>query len=432
VSEPAGSDARVGLGSRLFAWLLPSVLLPLALPPEQRALAVAAYDALILLAFVLDARRLTRADLALRREAPRCSELGRPLSYTLVLENGSRDTLSVRLADDGEPETPSLGAGSLHLAPGTELSLHGSVLPRMRGVFTLGPAHAHLESRLGLARIARRLDAGQALNVLPAPSAPECLSPSTRRALGDLARGRSRGPRSPELAGCRALTPGDPPNTLDARKTARHGRPIVRTYEREHDDPLWLVLDTGRSMLRASDDPARPALLERAIQATLAVARATLSEGRAVGFVAFDAALGTLALPARGAARFGALRDRLARLHASTAPFDPDALYEALAPKLAGRCQVVLITALHADALIEPLARLSRALTRRHGLDVLVVGDALLRAGEHDDVYLRAARRDLAAAEAARLRTLGRAGASVLYFEDVPGPTPPRAAAEHP
>jgi uncharacterized protein (DUF58 family) len=432
VTERTAPAARVGLGSRLYAWLLPSVLLPLALPPEQRALAVAAYDAVVLLAFVLDARRLTRAELSLHRAAPRRSELGRPLSYTLLLENASRDALSVRLADDGEPEPPSLGGETLRIAPGAELSLDGSVLPRMRGMFTLGPAHAHVESRLGLARVARTLDAGHVLSVLPAPAAPERLSPSTRRAIGDLARGKSRGPRSAELAGCRALAPGDPPNTLDARKTARHGRPIVRTYEREHDDPLWLVLDTGRSMLRASDDPARPALLERAIQAALAVARATLTEGRAVGFVAFDAALGTLAPPGRGAARFGALRDQLARVQASTAPFDPDALYEELAPKLAGRCQVVLVTALHADALVEPLARLSRALTRRHGLDVLVVGDALLRAGDDDDVYLRAARRDLAAAEATRLRALGRAGASVLYFEDVPGRAHPHAAAKHP
>lgn len=52
-----------------------------------------------------------------------------------------------------------------------------------------------------------------------------------------------------EFERVREYVPGDDPRRIDAHATQRWGRPFVRTYVDEREQPVWFVLDLSASML---------------------------------------------------------------------------------------------------------------------------------------------------------------------------------------
>ena len=141
-----------------------------------------------------------------------------------------------------------------------------------------------------------------------------------------------------DYRGLRPYRPGDDPKDIHWRKSARLEAPVVREYERDASETLWICLDLGGE---AGSDPAE-ALVE--VAASLA-ARAEL-EGKRFAVVAGA----RVVMPGSGPGQLEAALDALARVdfHEDEPPPAP--------PIHASRCVLVSLTgrsaALYGDAYV--------------------------------------------------------------------------------
>ncbi len=126
-----------------------------------------------------------------------------------------------------------------------------------------------------------------------------------------------------EYRGLRPYRPGDDPRDVHWRTSARVGEPVVREYERDQAQALWLCLD-----LRAPD--AAEAVVATEIVAALA--DAAIRRGEPVGLLTADSRVS----PGSGGAQLEHILDELAR-----AQFRPDAPH--LVPPVPPR-ECVLVT----------------------------------------------------------------------------------------
>lgn len=129
----------------------------------------------------------------------------------------------------------------------------------------------------------------------------------------------------------RSLRPyqvGDDPRDVHWRTSARYPYPVVREYERDAAETLWIALD-----LRMADEEAG----EVAIETAAALSARTIERGERVALVTNDIVID----PATGGAQLDAILEALAR-----ARLRPDA--PPLEPPVA-RADCVLVTTTHAS-----------------------------------------------------------------------------------
>ena len=114
------------------------------------------------------------------------------------------------------------------------------------------------------------------------------------------------GPRG-EYRGLRGYRPGDDPKDIHWRTTARLGIPVVREYEQNVAETLWICLDTR-------GEPGDGA--EAAVETAAALGAKAFREGKRFGF----ASPGVTIDPGHGPGQLEAILDALARVE-----FDPHA-----------------------------------------------------------------------------------------------------------
>ena len=144
------------------------------------------------------------------------------------------------------------------------------------------------------------------VEVMPRPFAAYLLQPRGGRSHLMAAAGkpgRSRGEGN-ELRELREHQPGDPFRRIAWKASARRGRLLVRDYEREERDVVWILLDASVELW--SGPPGR-APLDLAIDEASSVAARHLARGDRVGLMIFGGGLnergpaGSKARPAQGA-----------------------------------------------------------------------------------------------------------------------------------
>jgi uncharacterized protein (DUF58 family) len=119
-----------------------------------------------------------------------------------------------------------------------------------------------------------------------------------------------------EYRSLRGYLPGDDPRDVHWRSTARRGMPVVREYERDSTDTLWICLD-----LRAPDGDAA----EVAVEIAASLAAQAAAENERFGLATNDAVVD----PGTGPGQMEAVLDTLARVRfrsaapALTPPTDP-------------------------------------------------------------------------------------------------------------
>jgi len=393
-------------------------LAPLAAREPGVLGAVLALDLALVALAALDARRAPGAA-ALRATR----EVRTPLTafarnrVTVRLRSGARRALSVEAADAPPPSFETSGHRALLLlARGGEAVLAYDAVPGARGRASFGDLHLRVRGPLGLAARDLRLPLAAEVDVFPdlgAGASPgEPLEAGARRARGG-AEGR-------EFASLRGYLPGDDVRAVDWKATARRGSPVVRTFQPERNQTVWLLLDCGRH-LSARHAGGRTAL-DHAVEAALALARAAAARGDRAGAILFGAEVRRVVAPEGGRTRLAPLAEALAAAQARLEESDPGAAFEALAARQRRRALVVLFTDLSDPDAVSLLAARAAAL-RRHLLLVAAVDDpelaaaAAARPGDLDGALARvAAERLLEEREQAarRLATLG------LRVEQVP------------
>ncbi len=222
-------------------------------------------------------------------EVELCNRDVRPVRFASLRAVASRE-----LEIDVEPSEGSIAAGAssrmrLHLrAPRVgRYCIHGLALE------VLGPP--------GLFEVPLAFASPMGVEVVPR-SAGVFVS-SARGGRSRLAAETGAAERRPgagtELYQLREHVSGDPFKRIAWKASARRGRLMVREFEREDRDVVWLVLDTPVELWAG---PPGTAALDRGVDEIAAIAERHLSRGDRVGLAVAGASTRTWLSPDRGAA----------------------------------------------------------------------------------------------------------------------------------
>ncbi len=221
----------------------------------------------------------------------------------------------------------------------------------------------------------------------------------------------------------RTYQPGDDLRSVDWKATARRGWPVVREWQPERNQTLWVLLDCGRNLAaRLEQDRTR---LDRAVEAALALARAAAERGDRTGLILFGAEVERVVPPEAGRTRLGPLAEALHLARSRPVEADFGAAFDALMARQRRRALVVVFTDLgdpEATALL--LAR-AAILRRRHLVALASIADpelaaaASARPASVADAFARAAAERILAEREGSERRLTAAGVTVIHAAGV-------------
>jgi uncharacterized protein (DUF58 family) len=296
-----------------------------------------------------------------------------PNRVELSLSNRAGRPLKLYLADAPPPELESKAhRRRLVLAPLETALVEYLAVPRRRGEVRFGDLHVRAHGPLGLASRQWQVPLARTVAVYPDLRG---LAAATGAERAEEGRARVRGlHEGREFAALRPYRPGDDLRSVDWKATARRGTPVVREWQPERNQTVWLLLDCGRQLsARLGDGRTK---LDHAVDAALAVARAAALRGDRAGAVLFGAEVGKVVLPGAGRAGLGALAGALYLAEPRLEEPDYGAAFDALSARQQRRSLVVLFTDLSdPDSDLALRARAAR-LARRHLLVLVAVADS--------------------------------------------------------
>ncbi len=400
---------------------------PLLGPGLAGVLTMVAWDATLLALLLLDWWRAPLGEpfsAERRLRLPLTAFCANPVSLRLRAAPGR--ALRLALADAPPPGFEAAGHRQALLlprraAPG-EVTIDYQVTPRSRGRHAFGDLHLRLLGPLGLCWRSSRLALGEEVSVYPdlglgtAASTELAVVPEPGRRGRDLRTGRSEGR---EFAALRAYQTGDDLRSVDWKATARRGWPVVRDWQPERNQTLWILLDCSRNLAaRLEQDRTR---LDRAVEAALALARAAAERGDRTGLILFGAEVERVVPAEAGRTRLGPLAEALHLARSRPVEADFGAAFDVLMARQRRRALVVLFTELNdPDATALLLAR-AGVLRRRHLVAVASIADpelveaASARPATAAEAFARAAAERLVDEREHSERRLSAAGVTVIH-----------------
>lgn len=237
---------------------------------------------------------------SVHRKVPRGVRAGRPATISYQLRNRRRHmpALALEISEAGLPGSAFVGS----VRGGAVVTARWRARFTHRGVYPLERLVLSTSFPFGLFR--KEIDVSAAAELVIWPSTDRKVREPV--ASGTLARRRASalvgvaGARG-EYRALRGYRPGDDPRDIHWRSTARRGEPVVREYEGDGGESLWICLDT-----RSHPGPRSEAALETA--AALA-ARAT-AKGERFGLALATGTVG----PGTGRPQLERVLDALARV----------------------------------------------------------------------------------------------------------------------
>jgi uncharacterized protein (DUF58 family) len=351
--------------SRVFvAAGLATLIVALSTASPRMAVGALVLDAATILAFLLDRRRAANLPLSASRVWPALLvqgvEAGVEVRFSaprglVVL---AREALHPALAEKPLRQR-------MHLVAGAETSWRYPLTPRRRGEHDVGPLTVRVLGPWGLAWAQRDLLPKERRRVYPQVRwegrVGRLLALAHRNELGQAPlRVHGGGTESYAL---REYRPGDPPNRIQWKVSARHQRLVSREEAWERGRRLVVLLDCARTM--ASMDGGR-SKLDHALAAALALTRVAASRGDRVTLLAFSDRVERLVRVRGGhhavSRAYAALFDLEARL------VEPsyDLAVEAVSSSEPRRAVVVLLTSVIDLVAAEVLREAVLTLRRRH------------------------------------------------------------------
>lgn len=166
-----------------------------------------------------------------------------------------------------------------------------------------------------------------------------------------------------EFDAMRDYVPGLDRRSVDWKHSARHRKLVCKEFKAERNHNIVLAFDTGYLMSEPLDGVAR---LDRAINASLLLAYASLREGDRVGIFGFDGQVRLYTEPVAGLQNFTRVQHAMAELEYRPEETNYTLGLTHLTARLKRRSLVVLMTdfidTVTAEMMVENLARL----TQRH------------------------------------------------------------------
>jgi uncharacterized protein (DUF58 family) len=366
----------IAFGSRFFILLAAGLLwLAPALRTPRFVYAMGAWDALVLLAWALDAWRLPKPEcLTVRRSWLAPPALAVDSETRLSLINTAATAIDAVIVD-AVPRQLRAEPPSIHVAcgPHEDAEAQYTILPRERGGISVGDAYVRYQSRFGLAERWARAAIAQRLIVYP--NLEEARRESmylvrSRQIEMERRTQRVRG-AGRSFEGLREHRDGDEFRDVCWTASARRGKLVTRIYETEKSQAIWIVLDAGR-LMRAR--VATVTKLDLAVNAALTLSRVALASGDRVGLLAYGRGIGHRLPAARGGAHLRQIIEQLAVVRAEESEADHLQAAARLLADQKRRGLIVWITDVPDSAMTPDVVTAAAALMSRHLVLFVAIG----------------------------------------------------------
>jgi uncharacterized protein (DUF58 family) len=315
-------------------WLLAIGLL-FALPGFFRATwgyGMLVWDALVLLAVILDGSRLPAAQqITIERSWSNVPALDSETEIQLAAEHRAETILECKLIDDlPDALVASPSTRSLRVFPRVRAALRYKIEPRERGDVQAGAVYIRYASPLGLVERWAMAPLEQPVRVYPAlrqGEDQEIFLARGRQIDLQLRRARERG-LGRDFESLREYLEGDDLRDVCWTATARRGQLITRRYQTERSQAVWIVLDAGRLLRgRIVDNALNPdrrghSKLDYACSTAVALAQLALFSGDRVGLLVYGQHVQQRVLPNRGHAHLRQIVEALAQARAESSEAD--------------------------------------------------------------------------------------------------------------
>jgi uncharacterized protein (DUF58 family) len=380
-----------------------------------------AWDAGLLLLAVYDAARSFRGPgLSIDRIAGRTLSLGGANRLGWQVENRSLWPAALVLRDDLPVEFEvSRRRVPVRVPAGGEAVAWYHARPERRGQYVLGDVHGRRLSRWGLVVHQFRVERSDEVRVYPNlmdVARYHLLARQHRRQQFGLTPTALAGEGS-ELESLRPYRPGDRPQRIHWKATARRYEPVSKDYQLERSQNVLLVLDAGRLMSVRLNGLSR---LDYSINAALMLAHVALRQGDRVGLLAFAGEIQAYVPPRGGRGTFQSVLDALYNLEATLSQPDYDRACRYLALRNRRRSLLLVFTEMPDRESCEPLPSYLARFARRHvAVTVSLTDPAVIAAADQPvtgvhPAYSRAVAAQLLTERSLALHALRRQGVTVL------------------
>ncbi len=319
VSAPAAHRSRLSFGLTrrtllLFLagtlWLVPGFFIP------KIAWGMSAWDLVLLLAVILDARRLPppRKIVVERvwRNAPALAneteiEIRLTQQGAMILRCTATDDLTVALV-----ESPP--AINLDLYPNGQSNARYHFIPRERGDHNIGYVYLRYRTAsLGLVERWAFADLRQQVRVYPTirTTSEQSLFLTRSKQIELQQRLQQQRGLGRDFESLRDYREGDDLRDICWTATARRGTPVTRQYQTEKSQPVWLLMDAGRLMQARTSQYTK---LDYATTTALALSQLALASGDRVGLLAYGNMIQQRVGLGRGAPQLRQLMESLAQV----------------------------------------------------------------------------------------------------------------------
>jgi uncharacterized protein (DUF58 family) len=301
--------------------------------------------------------------------------LGRAASVSVVVRSGCGRALRVRAglempADLGlDPDEPLVDLP----ADGGGARLAWRAMPRRRGSFPWETLHLEARSPWDLWTVRWSLALTGELRVYPD------LRSEGRQVSALFMRRSSVGARLQRMVGrgrefekLREYLPGDGYDEIHWKATAKRGHPVTKVFQVERTQEVYAVIDASRLSGREAGAPLGgpdglvPTLLERQINASLALALAAERQRDLFGLVAYADTPRKFLRARSGAAHFQACREAMVALQSEPVSPDLREVCTFLRARLTKRALLMFLVSLDDPALAEAFVDAVQLIARHH------------------------------------------------------------------
>ena len=241
-----------------------------------------------------------------------------PLKYkiknemTVVVRNNGGRSVCLELKDEAPPFHFKIIKSDMvkTVPPGGESAFTYTVIPNKRGAFFIDNVHVKSTGRFGLCHKFFICDAPADIKVYPdmGDAAKYRIAMQKNRLLFTGERAVPVTGAGAEFESLKEYVDGDDYRNINWTATARENKIIVNQYETEKNQPVYLLVDSGRSMGYSVNGYKK---LDYAVNAALILSDIINKKGDKTGLVVFDAVVKKVVLPGKGPEHRRALTDAL-------------------------------------------------------------------------------------------------------------------------
>lgn len=373
--------AGFGFGRRFYLLaLLGLIWVAPAFADAELIWGLAAWNALIFFLWLVDWLRLPPAgQFVARRQWLRPLTLGVAGEYHWTVENHSARTVHMEVVEDAPQDLSAAPpAGTLQVAGHGEAKLVLPCRPWRRGDAQFGKTYIRYESAWGLAQRWALADLPQTVRTYPAAGGggQDSLYLLHSRRIEIEKRFRRKHGVGREFESLREFRQGDSYRDISWTATARRGKLVVREFQTERSQPIWLMVDCGRLMRMKVGELSK---LDHAVSAALSVAQVALLSGDRVGLIAYGGGLQRSVGLGKGERQLRSLMEELAQVKEESAEANHLQAAGRFMAMQSRRSLVVWITDLADTAMTPEVIEGASVLLDRHLVLFAVVDNPALR-----------------------------------------------------